>query len=123
MPEEEDADHGHDKELLNQLGREVVDRPLDQCAAVVGGDDLHALGQAALQLGQLGLHGGDRFLGVLARSQHDHASSHLALAVQFGDAPAHLGPDLHGGDIAQAHRHCPARDTNGTARKSSSVLR
>ena len=110
MPQEDGADDSHDQELLDQLARQVVDRALDQGTAVIGRDDLDALGQAALQLGQLGLHGGDRFLSVLARTQHHHAACDLALAVQFGDAPAHLGPHLHGGDIAQANRNIAPRD-------------
>ena len=109
VPEEQDTDHRHHNELLYEFGAEVLDRPLDECAAVVGGDDLHALGQAALQLAEFGLYGLDRFLGVLARSQHDHASSHFPLAVEFSDAAPHFRPDLDGGDIPQAHRHPCAR--------------
>ena len=109
VPEEQDTDHRHHNELLYEFGGEVLDRPLDKCAAVVGGDDLHALGQAALQLAEFGLYGLDRFLGVLARSQHDHASSHFPLAVEFGNTAPHLRPDLERSDIAQAHRNPGAR--------------
>ena len=109
MPEEQDADHSHHDELLHEFGGEVLDRPLNECAAVVGGHDLHARRQAALQLAEFGLYGLDRFLGVLARSQHDHASSHFPLAVEFSDAAPHFRPDLDGGDIPQAHRHPCAR--------------
>ena len=48
VPQEQHAHQRDDDELLEQLVRQVVDRAFDQGAAVVGGDDLHALRQARL---------------------------------------------------------------------------
>ena len=115
VPQEEHAHQRDDDELLEQLERQVVDRALDQRAAVVGGDDLHALRQAGLQLGQARLHRLDRRLRVLARAQHDHAAGHLALAVELGDAAAHLRADLDRGHVAQAHRDAAARGQRDVA--------
>ena len=100
MPQEQHAHQRHHDELLDQLVRQVLDRALDQPAAVVGRDDLHALGQAALQLGELRLHRGDGLLGVLARAQQHHPAGDFALAVQLGDAAPHLGPELDDGHVA-----------------------
>ena len=115
VPQEEHADQRDDDELLEQLERQVVDRALDQRAAVVGGDDLHALRQARLQLGQARLHRLDRRLRVLARAQHDHAAGHLALAVELGDAAAHLRAHLQRGDITQPHGDAAARGQRDVA--------
>ena len=109
VPEEQDADHSHHDELLHEFGGEVLDRPLNECAAVVGGDDLHTLRQAALQLAELGFDGLDGFLGILARAQDHHATSHLPLAVEFGDPAPHLRSDLQRCDVAQTHGNPGAR--------------
>jgi hypothetical protein len=42
--------------------------------------------------------------GVLARAHHDDAAGHLALAVQLGDAAAHLRAHLHARHVAEAYR-------------------
>ena len=99
-----DAYQRHDQHLLQQFAAEVVDGAIDQAAAVVGGDDLHARRQAGLQLLQLCGDRGDGGARVLARAQDDHAADGLALAVQFADAAAHLGPELDVGDVAERDR-------------------
>ena len=48
------------------------------------------------------------FARVLAGANDDNAAGDLAFAVQFSDAAAHFGAELHPGDIAQANRY-PAR--------------
>ena len=53
VPEEDEDDERDDDHLHDQLVLQGVDRALDQVRAVVGGDDLHALGQAGLELVEL----------------------------------------------------------------------
>ncbi len=105
MPEEQCADQRHHQKLFAQLGREIADGPLDQRTAVVGGDDLDARRQAALQLRQLGLDGSDRLLCILAGAQHHHAAGDLAFSVEFGNATPHLRAYLERSHIPQPHRH------------------
>ena len=103
VAQEQGADQGHDQELLQQLAGQVMDGPVDQARAVIGGDDLDAGRQALLQLGQLGLHRRDGRAGVLAGAQDHHAAGDLALAVEFGDAAPHFRADLDRGHVAEAH--------------------
>jgi len=63
----------------------------------------HALGQALLQLVQARLHGADGFACVLAAAQDHHTTDYLALAVEFGDAPAHFRAKLDRRDVTQGH--------------------
>ncbi|MCY1291972.1 hypothetical protein D9M70_411790 [compost metagenome] len=104
VPEERGADQGDDDELLDQLLAQVEHGPLDQLAAVVGGDDLNAVGEAFLQLFELGLHGGDGVAGILAAAQDHHAADGFPFAIEFGNAPSHLRSELDGRHIAQRDR-------------------
>ena len=72
----------------------------DQLGAVVGGDDLHALGQRGLELVQLRLHPVDDVERVLALAHHHDAAHHVALAVEVGDAAPHLRAQRDGGHVA-----------------------
>ena len=54
MQQEDDADRGDDQALLEQGVLERVDRAVDQLRAVIDRLDRHALGQARLQLVELG---------------------------------------------------------------------
>ena len=46
MEEKDDADHAHRDRQLDDLFLQGIDGALDQVGAVIGGDDLHPLGQA-----------------------------------------------------------------------------
>ncbi|MNF41891.1 hypothetical protein D3C84_229290 [compost metagenome] len=105
VPEEGRADQRDHDELLHQLLAEVAHRAVDQLAAVVGGDDLHPVRQAAFQFLEFGLDRIDGAARVLAAAQDHHAADHLALAVQFGDAATHLRPQLDMRHLAEGHRH------------------
>src|SRR5205085_5128002 len=104
VEEECEANDGDDDELLGELVPEVVHGALDQLRAVVGRHDLHARGQAALQLRELRLDRGDRFQRVLPGAHHDYTADDFTLTVQVGHAAAHLGPQLDVRDIPQENR-------------------
>ncbi len=104
VPEEEGADERHHEEFLGEFAGEILDRPIDQLRAVIGGDHLDASWQAALELLELVLDGRDGLAGVLARAQDHHAASDLGLAVELGDAAAHLRADLKRGHVAERDR-------------------
>ena len=104
VKEEDEADHGDDEKLLEQLVAEVLDRALDEARAVVHRSDLDAPGQARLQRRELGLHRGDGLECVLARAHDDHAADRLAFAVELADAAPHVGAELDSRDVAEATR-------------------
>ena len=83
----------------------VFDRALDQVRAVVGGDDFHAFGQAALELGQAFLDPLDGGQRVAAEAHHDDAADRFALAVEFADAAPEVRAVAHFGDMAHQYRH------------------
>ena len=110
VEQERHAHQRDDDEFLDERAGEVADRALDDPGAVVGGDDLHAFRQALFQAIEFLLHrldGGER---VLAIAHDDDAARHLALAVQLGDAAAHLRPEANLRDLFQADRRAGGGD-------------
>ena len=105
VPEEQRADHRHHDKLFNQLRAQVVDGPVNQLAAVVGGDHLNPFRQAFLQRGELLFHRRNHFTGVLTRAQQHHAARHFTLAVHFSDTAAHFRADLHPRHVFQVDRY------------------
>ncbi len=105
VPQKQHADQRHHQEFFEQLAPQILHRGVDQSRAVIGGHDLDAGRQAALQFGQPCLHGGDGGLRVLARAHHDNAADHLALTVQLGEATTKRRATPHRRHIAQQHRH------------------
>jgi len=99
MKQEDHADHRYDQKLFDQLVREVLDSAVDEGGAVVGLDDLHPLGQAGLERFELGLHGLDGAGGIGAGTQHDDATHHFTLAIEFCHTAPGFGTQLHGGDV------------------------
>ena len=105
VPQEQRADQCYDDKLLQQLAAEVVDRPVDQLAAIVGRHDFYPFRQAAFQGLELVFNGGNHFAGVFAGAQDHHAAGHFAFTVQFGNAAAHFRAHLYPRHIAQKDRH------------------
>ena len=83
MPQEDPAHQRHHEELFQQLVAEVVHRPINQLAAVVGGNDLYTRGQAGFQLIELLLDRCNGLASVFAAAQNHHAAHGLALTVEF----------------------------------------
>ena len=90
MPKKNQANQCNYDELFKQLVTKILHCAVYQGAAVVGGDDLHPVRQALLQLLQFVLHRRDGFAGVLAAAQNYHAANYFTFAVEFGNAAAHL---------------------------------
>ena len=105
MKQEGEAHQCHDDEPLDKLLLQIVDRALDEARPVVGRNDLDAGRQTRFERRELGLYRVDRLQRVLARAHDDDATGDLTLAVQLGNAAAHLRPHLDTGHVAQAHRH------------------
>ena len=56
-------------------------------------------GSEGFELLELGLHAVDDVERVLALAHHHDAADHVALAVEVGDAAAHLRPERHRGHV------------------------
>ena len=113
MQQEQEADEGHDHALLGQLLPQRLDRPLDEPAAVVDGDDLHALRQASLQLVQPGLDALNNLVDVDARAYDDDAADHFPFTVQLGEPASDVRAQLHGGDVLHRDRRPPTDRRQG----------
>ena len=105
MEQEQHAHQHHDDEFLHQLFAQRVDCALDQVRAVVGGDDLDAFGQAALELGQPFLDPFDGGQRVAAETHHDDAADGFPFAVELADAAPEIRAVTHFGDVANQHRY------------------
>ena len=104
VEQEGEADQHHHGKLLHQLAGEVIDGALDKVGAIVHGDHLHPLRQAAFQLGEPRLDPVDGVLGILAIAHDDNAAHHFPFAIELGDAAPHLGPGDHICHIPQQQR-------------------
>ncbi len=113
VKQEHQGHQGDHDELLDELVLEVRHRPQDERGAVVGGDDLHPLGETRLQLPELLLHCRDGGQRVLPVAHHDDAAGDLALAVQVRHHPAQLRTHLYARQVAQQHRGAGGGDVHG----------
>ena len=103
VKQEEQTDHRHHNELLDELVLKVGNRAFNQLRAVIGGNDFHARRQATLELLELGFDGLNGLQCIFAGAHDDDASSDFPVTIQLGDAAAHLRSDLNAGYITQAH--------------------
>jgi hypothetical protein len=101
VEEKHQAHQGDDDQFLDQLLPQIGDRIQDQRGTIIGGENLHPRRQAGLEFFQLGLDRGDGRQGVLPLAHDDDAAGHLPLPVQLRNRPAHLGADLHPGQVTQ----------------------
>ena len=104
MEQEGQTDQHHHGKLLQQLAGEVVDGALDKVGAIVDGDDLHPLWQAAFQLGEPCLDPVYGVLGILAVAHDYDAAHHFPLTVKLGNAAPHLGAGDHIRHVTQQQR-------------------
>ncbi len=109
VPEKHQAHQRHHAELFQQLETQVVDRPVDQLRAIIGGHQLDTRRQAGAQVGETGLDRFEGLVGVLARTQDDDAPHRLAFTVEFGDSPAHFRAELDRRDLPEQRRHAGGR--------------
>ncbi|CZU30534.1 Uncharacterised protein [Enterobacter cloacae] len=105
VPQEQGADDGHHDKLFKQFGTQVVDCPIDELAAIVGGHNLNPFRQAGLQRLQLISHRRDDFTRIFARTQDHHATRNFPLPVQLGNTAAHFRTRLYAGNIAKVNRY------------------
>ncbi len=64
MPEEQGANHSNHNKFFQQLMAEVINRPVDKLAAVVGGDHFNTLWQALFERLQLIFHRRNHIPGI-----------------------------------------------------------
>ena len=94
MKQEDDTHQGHDDELFQQFVPQVFHRTLNQAGTIIDRHDFHTLRQPGLECLQLGFDAINGFLRILAKT-HDHDAAHrFTFAIEFGNAPAHLRPDV-----------------------------
>ena len=105
VPEEQRADDGHYDKLFEKFAAQVINGPVDELAAIVGGHNLNAFRQAGLQRLQLVFYRRNDLARVFTRTQDHHAARHFTLPVQLGNTTAHFRPRLYAGNISQANRH------------------
>ncbi len=98
IEEEHDHDHADDETFLDNRPGQRVDGTSNQVGSVVGGDNLDALRQRRLNLGQLLFQAVDDPEHVLPVPHHHDATHGLALPIQVPCPAAHLGPE---GDVAR----------------------
>src|SRR5690606_33813950 len=88
--------------FLDERVLQRADRALDELRAVVGGDDLHTLGEAPLQPLELVLDAPDDLEGVFPMAGDDDGADDLALAIQLAQTAADFRPDLNRADVGDA---------------------
>ena len=110
MEEKDDADDAHGDRELEDLFLQGIDGAVDQVGAVVGGDDLHPLGEARLDivLDPL-LDPFDDVEDVFPEPDDDDPARHLALAVEVGQAPPDLRAEPDVGRRPSAGSASPGR--------------
>ncbi len=105
MPQKQNTYQCDHNEFFDQFVGKVFHCPIDQLTAIVGGHNLHALGQAGFELIELGVYRLEGRARVLAAAQNDHAANRFTLAIQFRDAAPYLRSELDMCHLAQQHRH------------------
>ena len=99
MKQEDDTHQGHDDEFFQQFVPQVFHGALNQAGTIIDRHDFHTLRQPGLECLQPGFDTINGFLRILAKA-HDHNAAYcLTLAIEFGNAPAHLWPDFDVGHI------------------------
>ncbi len=104
MHQESDDHQRHDDTFLDEGVSQRSDRTVDQHGAVIGDSVGDPLRQALHGRVEPLFHGFDDGPCIHAIT-HDHDAAHgFALAIEFGDAAAHVGAELHVGDFAEQDR-------------------
>ena len=114
MKEEDQAHHAHDDDFLDEFLFQRRNRPLDEIRSVVGGDKFHSRRKGRRDLFDFCFNALDHFKRVFTITHNNHATHDFTIAVQFGEAAAHVRPDRDLGDVSQCDRRSAAHaNANG----------
>ena len=103
MPEEKNVRQRDQHNLFNQCVAERINGMIDENAAVIERNNLHARWKTWLNLIDLFLHRVNHFAGVRCVAD-DHHSAHCLFAVLIESAAPELRSNLHAGDVAHRNR-------------------
>ena len=104
MKQEQGADDHHHHKFLNQLLAQILHGPHNQIGTIIGGNDLHAFRQTALQLRQLGF---DRFDGgqrVFTGAHNNNSADHFPFPIQFRRPAPQFRPQTNISHVIQQNR-------------------
>jgi len=104
VAQEQKQDHDHQDRAFQQVLLHRGDGLVHQHGAVVHRHRMHALGQAAVDLHHLLVHGLRHRAAVLA-DEHEHRAQHHFAAVVRGGAGAQFAPHPNVGHVAHPDRH------------------
>src|ERR1700741_1451722 len=82
---------------------------MDEGAAIVGGDDFSAMGKGRFDFLHFLFDTINHIEGIFAGTHDDDAADHFSLAVQFSDAPAKIGTQMDGAEVANPNRNSGLR--------------
>ena len=104
IAQEQEQDHDHQDRAFQQILLHRGDGLVHQHSAVVDRHRMHALGQAAVDLHHLLVHGLRNRTAVLA-DEHEHSAQHHLAAVVRGRAGAQFTPQPHVRHVTHPYRH------------------
>src|SRR5207249_9091998 len=100
VPKEDQDDQADDDHLQKQLFPQVRDGLFDQVRTVIGGNQIHSLGEGSLDAPDPLLDAVDDVEGVLAIAHHHDPPHRVPHPVQVHYAAADVGAHLHPGHVA-----------------------
>ena len=109
VQKKEHRDQRDDDGFFHQLVAQRGHRVIDESRPIVPFDESHALGQRALQLCHFCLHPVDDGARIFAVAHHHPSGHDFSAAIQLRDTSADLRPDLHRGDVSDAHGRATRR--------------
>src|SRR6185437_6189116 len=97
-------DQRHNDALFRERSLERLDRAVNEIGAVINRYDPHVFWKSRRHLGQPGLHVVDHIKRVLTETLQYDAAGDLALAIEFGNAPSLVRPELDPRHVLQQDR-------------------
>src|SRR6266545_2158494 len=94
VPEKNQTDQRDDDAFFDQLLAQRADGTLDQIRAVVGCDDVHALGQRSFDFFQLLFYGVNDVDRILAVAHYDDAANDFAASIQLDHAAPQICAEM-----------------------------
>src|SRR5271166_5686344 len=105
MPEKQHADHCDHDALLQQFFAQGTDRPINERAAIVSGNDANTFRQRGLDLLNLFLNTVNDLERVLPVPHDDDPADGLTLTVEFCDTLSQVRPQMYRADVLQIDRN------------------